>query len=40
MTREYVYLWYRVLEINVWTRDTAADEMLTKKNGDKNPFLK
>jgi hypothetical protein len=29
--REYVYLWYRLLEINVGTRDTAADEMLTKK---------
>jgi hypothetical protein len=30
----------RLLEINVGTRDTAADEMLTKKNGAKNPFLK
>ena len=28
LTREYVYLWYRLLEINVGTRDTAADEML------------
>jgi hypothetical protein len=27
-SREYVYLWYRLLEINVGTRDTAADEML------------
>ena len=27
LTREYVYLWYRLLEINVGTRDTAADEM-------------
>jgi hypothetical protein len=26
-----------LLEINVGTRDTAADEMLTKKNGAKNP---
>jgi hypothetical protein len=31
LTREYVYLWYRLLEINVGTRDTAADEMLKKK---------
>ena len=38
--REYVYLWYRLLEINVGTRDTAVDEMLTKENGVKNPFLK
>ena len=37
---EYVYLWYRLLEINVGTQDTTADEMLTKKNGAKNPFLK
>jgi hypothetical protein len=29
-----------LLEINVGTRDTAADEMLTKKNGAKNPFFK
>jgi len=30
-----------LLEINVGTAwDTAADEMLTKKNGAKNPFLK
>jgi hypothetical protein len=29
--REYMYLWYRLLEINVGTRDTAADEMLWKK---------
>jgi hypothetical protein len=29
-----------LLEINVGTRDTAADEMLTQKNGAKNPFLK
>jgi hypothetical protein len=29
-----------LLEINVGTGDTAADEMLTKKNGAKNPFLK
>jgi hypothetical protein len=29
--REYMYLWYRLLEINVGTQDTAADEMLTKK---------
>ena len=28
LTREYVYLWYRLLEINVATLDTAADEML------------
>ena len=28
LTREYLYLWYRLLEINVGTRDTAADEML------------
>jgi hypothetical protein len=28
---EYVYLWYRLLEINVGTLDTAADEMLTQK---------
>ena len=28
LTREYVYLWYRLLEINVGTRDTAPDEML------------
>ena len=28
LTREYVYLWYRLLEINVGTRNTAADEML------------
>jgi hypothetical protein len=28
LTCEYVYLWYRLLEINVGTRDTAADEML------------
>ena len=28
LTREYVYLWYRLLEINVGTRDTAVDEML------------
>jgi hypothetical protein len=26
--REYVYLWYRLLEINVGTRDTAADDLL------------
>ena len=38
--REYMYLCYRLLEINVGTRDTAADEMLTQKNGTKNPFLK
>ena len=25
LRREYVYLWYRLLEINVGTRDTAAD---------------
>ena len=31
LTHEYVYLWYRLLEINVGTRDTAADEMLYKK---------
>ena len=34
--REYVYLLYRLLEINVGTGDTAANEKLTKKN----PFLK
>ena len=28
---EYVYLWYRLLEINIGTEDTTADEMLTKK---------
>jgi hypothetical protein len=28
LMREYMYLWYRLLEINVGTRDTAADEML------------
>ena len=28
LTRENVYLWYRLLEINVGTQDTAADEML------------
>ena len=28
LMREYVYLWYRLLEINVGTRDTAPDEML------------
>ena len=39
LTREYVYLWYRLLEINVGARDTAADEMLTK-NGATNPFLR
>jgi hypothetical protein len=27
LTRENVYLWYRLLEINIGTRDTAADEM-------------
>jgi hypothetical protein len=29
--REYMYSWYHLLEINVGTRDTAADEMLAKK---------
>jgi hypothetical protein len=29
-----------LLEINVGTQDIAADEMLTPKNGAKNPFLK
>ena len=29
--REYMYLWYRLLEINFGTRDTTADEMLTQK---------
>jgi hypothetical protein len=29
-----------LLEINVGTQDTAADEILTKTNGAKNPFLK
>ena len=38
--REYMYLWYRLLEINFGTRDTTADEMLTLKNGAKIPFLK
>ena len=38
--REYMYVWYRLLEINVGTRDSAADEMLIKKNGAKIPFLK
>jgi hypothetical protein len=28
---QYVYLWYRLLEINVGTEDTTADEMLTQK---------
>ena len=28
---EYMYLWYRLLEINVGTWDTTADEKLTKK---------
>ena len=36
LMREYMYLWYRLLEINVGTRDTAADEMFLKKNGAKN----
>ena len=31
LMREYMYLWYRLLEINVGTRDSTADEMLTQK---------
>jgi hypothetical protein len=31
LMREYMYLWHHLLEIDVGTRDTAADEMVAKK---------
>ena len=30
LMREYMYLWYRLLKINVGNQETVADEMLTK----------